>query len=433
MPRSPSPLSTGPLAIGIDIGTSGARAVAMRPDFSIAAQSAIALERFGLNGRDPAIWWEAVGATLAELLKCIDRAAVRSIAVDGTSGTLLPVDGAGRPLAEPLMYNDKVADDTLLTAIAGVAPATSAALGATSGLAKTLSFQHLPGVATVLHQADWIAGQFSGRFDVSDENNALKTGYDVEARRWPDWIAATGMRVDLLPRVVRPGDVTGTLTASAAKMFGLPHDVVVVAGTTDGCASFLATGASAAGDGVTALGSSLTIKILSDRPISAPQFGIYSHRLGDTYLAGGASNSGGKVLAQHFPVARIVELSKKIDPATETGLDYYPLPAPGERFPIADPALPPRLEPRPADDADYLKAMFEGIAAIEALGYRRLAELGAPRLTSVRSVGGGAANPAWTAIRQRKLGVALVPALSEEAAAGTARLALMGASAAGLL
>jgi D-ribulokinase len=122
-----------------------------------------------------------------------------------------------------------------------------------------------------------------------------------------------------------------------------------------------------------------------------------------------------------------------MDPMTETGLDYYPLPAVGERFPVADPALPPRLTPRPADDADYLKAMFEGIAAIEALGYRRLADLGAPRLTSIRSVGGGAANAAWTAIRQRKLGVDFLPALSDEAAAGTARLALMGAIAAGLL
>jgi len=89
--------------------------------------------------------------------------------------------------------------------------------------------------------------------------------------------------------------------------------------------------------------------------------------------------------------------------------------------------------PRPDSDADYLKAMLEGIAAIEALGYRRLAELGAPRLTSVRSVGGGAANPAWTAIRQRKLGVAFLAALSDQAAAGTARLALMGAKEAGLL
>ncbi|TPL87229.1 FGGY-family carbohydrate kinase [Mesorhizobium sp. B2-3-12] len=421
-----------PLVVGIDIGTSGARAVAMRQDFSIAGQSAVPLDRFGQNPRDPSVWWQAVQAALAELLSGVDRAAIRAVAIDGTSGTLLPVDIDGRPLAEPLMYNDKVDDAAILAAIVREAPEASAAHGATSGLAKALRFQHQPGIAAVLHQADWIAGNLSGRFDVSDENNALKTGYDVEQRRWPDWIAATGMHMDLLPDVVEPGDVTGTLTAAAAELFGLPRDVVVVAGTTDGCASFLATGATAAGDGVTALGSSLTIKILSERPISAPRFGIYSHRLGDSWLAGGASNSGGKVLARHFPLARIIELSATIDPTTETGLDYYPLGTAGERFPIADPALPPRLTPRPADDADYLKAMFEGMAAIEALGYGRLAELGAPALTSVRSVGGGAANPVWTAIRQRKLGVAFLPALSDEAAAGTARLALKGASEAGL-
>ncbi|MDX8478402.1 FGGY-family carbohydrate kinase [Mesorhizobium sp. VK24D] len=422
-----------PLAVGIDIGTSGSRAVAMRPDFSITARAAVPLERFGANGRDPEVWWAAVEATLKALLSSVDRAAVRAIAVDGTSGTVLPVDGTGRPLAEPLMYNDKVPDDPILAGIARTAPETSAAHGATSGLAKALWFQRQPDVQAVLHQADWIAGQFSGRFDVSDENNSLKTGYDAETRRWPDWIAETGMRIELLPAVVRPGSVTGRLTASAAGLFGLPREVAVVAGTTDGCASFLATGAAAAGDGVSALGSSLTIKILSERPIFAPRYGIYSHRLGDAWLAGGASNTGGKVLARHFSLERIVELSAAIDPATETGLDYYPLGTAGERFPIADPLLQPRLLPRPDSDADYLKAMLEGIAAIEALGYQRLAELGAPTLTSVRSVGGGAANAAWTAIRRRKLGVDFLPALSDEAAAGTARLALIGASEAGLL
>ncbi|MBZ9822849.1 FGGY-family carbohydrate kinase [Mesorhizobium sp. CA4] len=421
------------LALGIDIGTSGSRAVAMRPDFSIAASAAVPLERFGANDRDPAVWWSAVGTTLQELFSQIDRRAVRAIAVDGTSGTVLPVDRVGRPLAEPLMYNDKVSDAAILAAITDAAPEASAAHGVTSGLAKALWFQRLPDIHAVLHQADWIAGQFSARFDVSDENNSLKTGYDAEARRWPEWIAATGMRMELLPTVVRPGTLTGRLTAAAADLFGLPRDVAVVAGTTDGCASFLATGAATAGDGVTALGSSLTIKILSDRPISAPRYGIYSHRLGDAWLAGGASNTGGKVLTQHFSLARIVELSAAIDPATETGLDYYPLGSAGERFPVAEPTLQPRLLPRPESDADYLKAMLEGMAAIEALGYQRLAELGAPKLTSVRSVGGGTANAAWTAIRQRKLGVEFLPALADEAAAGTARLALAGAKEAGLL
>ncbi|TIU40673.1 MAG: carbohydrate kinase, partial [Mesorhizobium sp.] len=76
-----------PLAVGIDIGTSGSRAVAMRPDFSIAASAAMPLERFGANGRDPAVWQAAVEATLRELFSQIDRGAVRTIAVDGTSGT----------------------------------------------------------------------------------------------------------------------------------------------------------------------------------------------------------------------------------------------------------------------------------------------------------------------------------------------------------
>jgi D-ribulokinase len=114
-------------------------------------------------------------------------------------------------------------------------------------------------------------------------------------------------------------------------------------------------------------------------------------------------------------------------------LDYYPLVMDGERFPIADPLLKPRMHPRPKDDADFLKAIFEGIADIEALGYQRLAELGCPPLSSVRSVGGGAVNVVWTRIRARRLGVPMLPALSAEAAAGTAQLALKGAREAGLI
>lgn len=412
------------LAIGIDVGTSGVRAVALGPDGIPAGEAATPMSAHGDNPRAPDVWWSATAAALAMLLAQVDATRVGALAVDGTSGTVLPIDATGRPLAEPLMYNDPVADRALLDRIAAEAPATSAAHGATSGLAKALVFQSTPGIARILHQADWIAARFSGRFDVSDANNALKTGYDPVAGEWPGWITRTGLRDGLLPDVVVPGTVTGAITAEAAARFGLRPDTRVVAGTTDGCASFLATGAANAGDGVTALGSSLTIKLLSDRPIFAPKYGIYSHRIGDTWLAGGASNTGGKVLAEHFSPAQLAALSAAIDPETDAGLAYYPLLRPGERFPIADPALPPRLSPRPTDDAIWLKAMLEGIAAIEALAYRRLAELGGPTLATVRTVGGGAGNAVWSRIRARRLGVPFPAAASEEAAAGTARLAL---------
>lgn len=413
-----------PLYLGLDLGTSGARAVVIDAAGQVQASGKAMLADFGPNFRDPRLWWQAAQVAVRSALAGTDRRRVVALAVDGTSGTLLAVDAAGAPLADAAMYNDPCTDPAILAAIKAAAPADSAAHGPTSGLAKALVLQHLR-PAKVLHQADWIAAQFSGRM-VSDENNALKTGYDPVKAVWPDWIAALGLDPKLLPAALAPGQAVGAITAAAAAAFDLPKSLRVVAGTTDGCASFLATGAQAAGEGVTVLGSTLTLKILSDRPIFAPQHGIYSHRILGKWLAGGASNSGGAVLLAHFTAAEIAALSARIDPETDSGLDYYPLTRPGERFPIADPALAPRLTPRPTDPARFLQALFEGIAAIEAMGYARLAELGAPPLAAVRSVGGGAQNPVWSRIRARKLGVPLHPPLSDEAAYGTAVLARQG-------
>lgn len=424
---------SGPLVIGIDIGTSGTRALAMNSRFEVRAQAAAPFDQSGGPVRDPAEWWNAVSRALAETLNQIDPRAVRAIAVDGTSGTVLPVDGRGTPLAEPLMYNDAVSDRALPERIGRLAPADSAAHGPTSGLVKALTFLTLPRLHKIIHQADWIAGRFSGRFDLTDENNALKTGYDPVARRWPDWIEDAGLPLALLPEANEPGTAIGTIAPEAARTFGIPAGTLVVAGTTDGCASFLATGAAEPGDGVTALGSTMTLKLLSDKPVFAPEHGIYSHRIGDAWLAGGASNSGGRVLAQYFTVEELQRLSARIDTTRSSGLDYYPLPAKGERFPVADLELEPQLAPRPPDDVIFLQGMLEGIAAIERLGYERLAALGAPRLRNVRTVGGGARNAAWSTIRQSAVGVPFLNASSTEAAAGVARLALKGAISAGAM
>ncbi len=421
--------SEGPsVVIGIDVGTSGVRALAIAPDRQVVAGGRALFSDLGDDRRAPDLWWQAlVVALTATLAEIGDRSRVRALAIDGTSGTVLPVAADGTPLARPMMYNDPVDDAGIVALIGRTAPAASAAHGATSGLAKALLFRALPGVHRIVHQADWLAGRFLGRFDLSDANNALKTGYDPVTETWPQWIAAAGMDVDLLPAVVAPGSVQGGICRAMSETFGLPGDVLVVAGTTDGCASFLATGADAPGDGVSALGTTLTIKMLAGAPIFAPEYGIYSHRIGSVWLAGGASNTGGGVLAQFFDGAAIAELSRAIDPATDSGLDYYPLPKTGERFPVNDPDLAPRMTPRPADDAAFLKGLLEGIARIETLGYRRLAELGAPPLRSIRTVGGGAGNPAWTAVRRRLLPVPFPPVLSEEAAMGAAILALQGA------
>ncbi len=408
----------GDLALGIDVGTSGVRAALLDPDGTELAAAATPMTALGRDLRAPQIWQ----ATLARTLAALDaplRARIGAVAVDGTSGTVLAIDGAGAPIGTALMYNAAVEAPEIPAQIAAVAPRETAARGAASALARALVLQTRPGCQRILHQADWILGLLSGDFGLTDESNALKTGYDPVARAFPDWIGAAGLKMALLPRAAPVGAPVAATTGA----FGLPVGATIVAGLTDGCASFLATGARQKGDGVTALGTTTTLKLLSDGPVFAPEQGIYSHRIGDLWLAGGASNAGGGTLAQHFTAEQIAALSARMTPGTPTGLDYLPLPRVGERFPVNDPDLAPRLTPRPADDAVFLQGLFEGIARIEAEGYRRLTALGAPDLRTIRTDGGGADTPARSVIRGRHLGVDAASARSTEAAVGTATLA----------
>lgn len=90
------------------------------------------------------------------------------------------------------------------------------------------------------------------------------------------------------------------------------------------------------------MGSTLAIKLLSTTRIEDARFGVYSHRLDDKWLVGGASNTGGAVLRQIFTDEQLEKLSEQINPMEASPLDYYPLQTIGERFPVADPNMAPR-------------------------------------------------------------------------------------------
>jgi sugar (pentulose or hexulose) kinase len=82
------------------------------------------------------------------------------------------------------------------------------------------------------------------------------------------------------------------------------------------------------------------------------------------------------------------------------------------------------MSPRPQDRVLFLHGLLEGMARIEAESYALLSELGAPRPTRVLTTGGGSANATWEAIRRRTLGVPVSAATHQEAAYGSAMLAL---------
>jgi sugar (pentulose or hexulose) kinase len=412
--------------IGLDLGTSGVRAVAVDASGKILALGSATLPPTKATGarreQSPEDWWNGCRTALDELSHKLDLSGARAIAVDATSGTILPVDNHNRPLAAARMYDDAETGD-LAAQIKTLAPRESAAHGATSPAARALEWTKLPRLHCIIHQADWINGCLGATNWQTDENNALKTGYDPVSRNWPDWLRAFGLSPGILPEVVPVGTPIGHVCGQAAIALGIPEGITIAAGTTDGCATFLASGASEPGEASTALGSTIVLKLLSDRPIFAPELGIYSHRIGDTWLAGGASNCGGKTLLQFFSQAQLASLESSLDTSKPTGTDYYPLPSVGERFPVSDPHLAPRLTPRPADDAQFLQGIYEAFARVEQTGFAKLTALGGPTLRNVRHAGGGSRSAAWMSLRASALGIPQLPAWSEEAAAGAARLA----------
>jgi len=417
-----------PQVLGIDVGTTGCRGCVLdaqgRELTSARVELPAPLRAGAQVEQDPELWWLALTGLLDRLRAQGALSALRALCLDATSATLLGCDAAGVPVTPGLMYSDARAQ-AQAARIATLAPPASGAQGASSGLAKLLWLResgYAARIHHVLHQADWLLGRLCGRFDISDENNALKLGYDCLQQGWPDWLDALGVPRAWLPGVVPAGTPIGTLQSAWCRRWDLHPDTRVISGTTDSTAGFIATGAGP-GDAVTTLGSTLVLKVLADRPVFSAEDGVYSHRLGPHWLAGGASNSGGAVLEQWFSPAEIARYTLQLDPAHPTGLDYYPLPAAGERFPVCDPALAARLSPRPDDDAVFFQGILEGIAAIEAAGYRKLAALGAPWPQRILTSGGGAANSAWTQIRAYTTGVPVMAAAHQQAAYGAALLA----------
>ena len=425
-------MNTPPLFLGVDFGTSGCRAVAIDNNGEIHGQSFVtfpAPEQVGTAiEQSPTLWWQGLQTLLQQLSQHIPLSLIVGLAIDGTSGTIIATDDKGHPLHTALMYNDARAYKQAAL-ITQCAPINSAAHGATSGLAKMLwLLEHLQDqqISHFTNQSDWIVGQLSGEYSLSDYNNCLKMGYDAINHCWPIWLDELPLARKTLPKAHAPGSQLTVISKDAAKLTGLTTGTVIYAGTTDSTAAIYASGANQPGDAITSLGSTLVTKVISKEPIFSPSSGVYSQPFAEHWLVGGGSNSGGNVLLHYFTPEQMKTLSRQIDPDIPSGLNYYPLLSPGERFPVCNPKLSPRLDPRPNNDGQFFHGLLEGIANIEHQAYTLLSSLGAPYPSRIYSAGGGSNNKVWEQIRANILNIQMLIPEHQDAAYGVALLAKNG-------
>jgi sugar (pentulose or hexulose) kinase len=438
------------VALGVDLGTSGVRVAIVEKQragggVSVIEEASAAWS--DAEGRVPEVW---LGKLRETLRGCTQLARVGAVSVSGTSGSCLLVDATtGAVTRGPLMYNDAVELSQLIDTHA---PPLHTTRSSTSALAKLLHWAQerpLDENEVVCHQADYVAAALAsgpafpgGPVLVSDWHNALKMGFDVDKLEWPAWIldgcltSDSERRALTQLRVARPGDICERVVSQeASEAWSLPAGAPIVGGTTDSIAAFVACSTDveagalniAAGDAVTSLGSTTAIKFVSDARVDDSSVGVYSHRLEDNWLVGGASNAGCRVLREFaFSDEELEELSAGLPVDARNAKGVYPLVSKGERFPYNDPNKEPVLPPRDGDRASVLEDLLVGIADVERLGYLALKERGASPLKAVATAGGGGRNAQWAALRSNMLGVDVVRAANSDAAFGAAVLALRG-------
>ncbi|MFD9906309.1 FGGY-family carbohydrate kinase [Streptomyces sp. NPDC059063] len=437
-----APLPSDAVWLGLDLGTQSARCVAVDSTGTVLATASRPLTGHREGNRheqDPEQWWSALTAACREAIAALDDPArVRALALDATSGTILLADASGTPLTPGLMYDDgRAAPQADRVNAAGEAVWRD--LGyrsmqpswALPKLRWLLDRASLPTGARLLHQPDLITWRLVGHQVASDASHALKTGYHLVDERWPTRVLAElDVPERLLPDVVRPGTVLGTVCAAAAAATGIPEGTAVVAGMTDGCAAQLGAGALTPGAWNSVLGTTLVFKGVSPHLVRDPGGVVYCHRgPDDTWLPGGASSSGAGVIARAFPGADLDRLTEAAAAADGDAVTYPLVSHGGERFPFRATDAAPFTLGEPRGEAERFHAHLLGVAFVERLCFDYLDLLGAPVDGPLTLTGGGARNRYWNALRADVLGRTVhVPAQAE----GAVGMAVLAATAGGV-
>jgi sugar (pentulose or hexulose) kinase len=421
-----------PVWVGLDLGTQSARAMAVTASGLVAGSGARPLRsrRDGArHEQDPGDWWEALAGACRDALADLAPARVEGVATCATSGTILLVDPAGAPLTPALMYDDARATAQARRA-ADAGRALGHSMGAGWGLPKLLwLLEDDPELAAsgarLAHQPDVVTRRLAGHEVATDASHALKSGYDVEAERWPhDLPDALGVSPRLLPAVLPPGSQLGTVCDDAAAQTGLPAGTPLIAGMTDGCGAQLAAGALREGAWNSVLGTTLVLKGVSSQRLRDGSGVLYCHRSPDGgWLPGGACSSGAGVLAERFADRDLDELGDRAQAHEHDAPLAYPLLGQGERFPFDAPAAQAFMLGEPAGDGEHFAALLQGLAYVERLCLDYVSLLGAAVDGDLSLTGGATRSRYFCQLRADVLGRPVRLPEQAESAFGMAVLA----------
>ena len=409
----------GGVTIGLDLGTSGLKAVALDASGEVIADVAAAYPlmtpRPGWTEQDPNAWWEATAGALRELTDRVGAERVEAVAPAGQMHGLVALDGDGRPVRPALLWNDQ-RTGAQVAEIESAVP--RAELVRRTGNPAVTGFQ-LPKllwirdeepeafarVRTVLFPKDWLSFRLTGRA-VSEPSDATGSGcYALDAGDWDEeLLRQLNVEAGPFPELVASDAVMGEVTNEAAEATGLRAGTPVVAGAGDNAAAATALGLGAAAPdlGSVSLGTSGVLLVPADGPDPDPQgrVHLFAHadgswlRLGVTLAAAGSLDWWLRILAADASVEDLVARAVA-RPVGAGGVTFTPFLA-GERSPFLDPDLRGGFAglSLATERDDMVRAVLEGVAFSLADVWSVMGPLGVP--SRLLATGGGARGDAWT-------------------------------------
>ena len=446
--------------LGLDVGTSGSRAIIIHSDGTIVGtatepHAAFVSPQIGWAEQDPEDWWRAAGTAVRKALAHakLTGDAIASVGFSGQMHGAVMLDAAGRVVRPALIWcdvrtepqcrelNQKIGPDRLIELTCNPALPNFT-------LTKLLWVrEHEPAnwqrVRSVMCPKDYVRFRLSGEkaIDVAEASGTLLL--DVAHRRWSrEVLQAAELDENLLPALYESTDVCGNVSAGGAAATGLAAGTPLVAGAGDQAAGATGMGIVDPGAVSATIGTSGVVFAATNRPALDPRGRLHTfcHAIPGMWHVMGVTQSAGLSLRwfrEQFgakegpgdPYDRLGQEAAAVPPGSD-GLLWTPY-LMGERTPHLDPSARAALVGITASHtrAHVVRAIMEGVAFSLNDTFTIFDEMRVP-VTNIRLGGGGARSQTWRQIQADVYGrdVELIEA-DEGAAFGAAILAGVGAKA----
>ncbi len=445
--------------LGIDVGTTGARAVLIDAAGRVLAAATheypLLTPRPGWTEQLPSAWWDATVTSIRRILTAsgVSATAVAGVGLTGQMHGLVAIDPAGRILRPAILWNDQRTAEECAWITERVGAARVLELIGNPVLTgftapKILWMRrHEPEVyahvAHILLPKDYVRFRLTGEV-VSDVTDASGTAlFDVRHRAWSsEMLDVLDLPRSWLPSVVESPELSGRVTQAAAADSGLAAGVPVVGGAGDQAAQAVGTGVVRGGIVSATIGTSGVVFAHLDAVDVDPRGRLHTfchavphrwHLMGVMLSAGGSLRwlrdslqSTTWQRAGTDPYDLMSAEAAAVPPGAE-GLVFLPY-LTGERTPYPDPyargafvGLTVRHQ-----RGHLIRAVMEGVT----MGLRDSLEIIRAMgiaIEQVRASGGGARNPLWRQILADVFNAEVVTvATTEGAAYGAALLAGVG-------